>query len=74
MDLERLFSVNPADPEQKIRPVIGIYLRSGAAEQTQKEIQNYTGAAFTLLDHLNLPEEKVGILRQFGEKLMLRVV
>lgn len=73
-DLEQLFSVSPADTEHKVKIVKDIYIQSGAADQTQKEIEKYTEAAFELLQHLNLTKDKIAILKQFGEELMKRAV
>ncbi len=73
-ELDHLFSINPKDPTDKILTVKEIFLNSGAAEATQKEIEKYSNRAFSLLDGINISEEKKEMLRQFGYNLMQRKV
>jgi len=72
--LEQLFSVNLEDNSDKIETVKQFFITSGSAEVTQKEIENYTNKAFTVLETLNISEEKKTILKQFGKGLMTRKV
>lgn len=72
--LQHLFGINPTDTSDKIETVKQLYISSGAAEATKKEIENYTNKAFSVLEHLQISEDKKAILRQFGEQLMTRNV
>lgn len=73
-ELVDLFSIQPNDPSDKIKTIKTIFETSGAAQLTQKEIENYTNKAFGILDGLKLATEKKEVLRLFGENLMRRKV
>ncbi len=73
-ELEHLFSINPKDPTDKISTVREIFLTSGAAEATRDEIEKYSNHAFSLLEIINISEEKREMLREFGNSLMQRNV
>ncbi len=73
-ELEHLFSINPKDPTDKISTVREIFLTSGAAEATREEIEKYSNHAFSLLELINISEEKREMLREFGNSLMQRNV
>ena len=73
-ELEHLFSINPKDPIDKISTVREIFLTSGAAEATRDEIEKYSNHAFSLLEIINISEEKREMLREFGNSLMQRNV
>ncbi|QQX77815.1 MULTISPECIES: polyprenyl synthetase family protein [Aequorivita] len=73
-ELDHLFSINPKDPTDKILTVREIFLNSGAAEATQKEIEKYSNYAYSLLDDINISDEKKAMLRSFGNDLMKRNV
>lgn len=73
-ELEHLFSITPKDPTDKISTVKEIFLTSGAAEATKEEIEKYSNHAFSLLEAINISEEKREMLRQFGNSLMERNV
>jgi geranylgeranyl diphosphate synthase type II len=73
-ELEHLFSINPKDPTDKISTVREIFLTSGAAEATRDEIEKYSNNAFSLLEIINISEEKREMLREFGNSLMQRNV
>jgi geranylgeranyl diphosphate synthase type II len=72
--LENLFSINPKDSSQKIETVKAIFKSSGAAKATISEIEAYTQKANTILETLQLSEEKKEKLREFGKWLMERTV
>lgn len=74
VQLEHLYSIAPEDPSGKIDTVRGIFQNSGAAEQTRKEIRDYTEQAFAVLEELDIPKDKKELLRSFGETLMEREV
>lgn len=74
LQLEQLFSVNLEDNGEKIETVKQFFIESGSAEATQKEIENYTNKAFSVLETLNVSEEKKVLLKDFGSNLMTRKV
>lgn len=74
LQLEDLFSKNFEDNTEKIKTVKQFFISSGSAEATQKEIENYTIKAFTVLEHLEISEAKKAQLKDFGNSLMTRKV
>ncbi|WP_338357736.1 polyprenyl synthetase family protein [Yeosuana marina] len=74
LQLQHLFSINPSNPEEKIQITKQIFISSGSADATKQEIKSYTKQAFSVLETLNISEDKKLILKQFGEKLMNRKV
>ena len=73
-ELKNLFSIKPQNPHEKIQTVKQIFIKSGAAEVTRKEIEKYTKRAFQILESLDVPDKKKGVLQRFGNKLMNREV
>ncbi|PWI28971.1 polyprenyl synthetase [Flavobacteriaceae bacterium LYZ1037] len=73
-ELLHLYSLETKNHFEKIKTTKQIFVSSGSAEATQKEIQNYTTKAFLVLDKLHISEENKQALRQFGEELMNRNV
>lgn len=73
-ELLHLYSISPEQPEQKIETVKGIFETSGIADLTRAEIEKYSHLAFTVLDEIDLPQEKKDRFRKFGEALMQRDV
>ena len=73
-ELVHLFSIHPEDNSDKINSVKQIFHSSGAAQATQKAIQNFTLKAFETLDKMNVSEDKKVMLTNFGENLMKRNV
>lgn len=74
MQLEHLYSTYPEDDEEKVSTVKQIFLSTGSAEATKMEIEIYTIKAFSILNSINISEDKKAILKQFGEELMKRNV
>ena len=74
LQLEHLYSINPIDASMKIETVKSLFLSSGAAELTRKEIAGYTQKAFGILEQLEIGEDKKQLLRSFGGKLMEREI
>ena len=72
--LRHLFSIQPSDNSDKINSVKDIFNQTGASEATQNAIQHYTFKAFETLEKMNIGNDKKGILKAFGEKLMSRNV
>ncbi|MDW5289306.1 polyprenyl synthetase family protein [Formosa sp. PL04] len=73
-ELQDLFSISPTDSSDKVQSVKQLFLSSGAADATTKEIESYTNQAFSVLDTLDISQDKKNLLRQFGENLMTRKV
>ena len=72
LQLERLYSVNPTDPSDKIDTVKQLFVSSGSAEATKIEIEKYTKKAFSVLESLKISEENKNALKAFGNDLMNR--
>ena len=73
-ELIRLFSFSSDDNKAKIETVKQFFVSSGSVKETKAQIQNYTNKALSVLQHLNISEEKKAVLKQFGEDLMSRNV
>ena len=73
-ELKQLFRTQPEDSFDKINAVKEIFNNSGAAQATQKAIQDYTFEAFETLEKMNISEEKKAMLQSFGVNLMGRKV
>ncbi|WP_296381127.1 polyprenyl synthetase family protein [Winogradskyella sp.] len=58
--------------ENKVDKVKGLFNNSGASNATQSAVKDYTDKAFTVLEALNISEDKKQLLRLFGEQLMNR--
>ena len=74
IQLKQLYEISPKDSSEKVETIKQIFISSGAADRTKKEIENYTHKAFKLLDNLTISEEKKQILIGFGKNLMNRKV
>ncbi|MGA1226913.1 MAG: polyprenyl synthetase family protein [Tamlana sp.] len=73
-ELIRLFSSNPEDVSTKIQTAKQHFESSGSAEATKKAISDYTNKAFSVLEVLNITEDKKELLKIFGQRLMNRTV
>ena len=69
-----LFSIHPQDSSDKIEAVKEIFVASGAAQETQNAIQDFTFKAFDTLQNISIDNDKKEMLRTFGENLMGRKV
>ena len=72
--LADLFSIHPQDNSAKIEAVKEIFIASGAAQETQNAIQEFTFKAFDTLHNISIDDDKKEMLRTFGESLMGRKV
>ncbi|WP_111308444.1 polyprenyl synthetase family protein [Confluentibacter sediminis] len=72
--LSKLFNEKPIDNLFKIEQVKTLFLTTGSAEATQKEIKFYTTKAFSVLDALNISQDKKELLKAFGNQLMNRTI
>ena len=73
-DLVEKMSNNSISNDDKVASVKALFNNSGASEATQNAVKDYTNKAFTVLETLNITEEKKHLLRLFGEQLMNRRV
>ncbi|MFD0796096.1 polyprenyl synthetase family protein [Maribacter chungangensis] len=73
-ELSHLFSIQPKDPADKITTIKNLFVETGSAALTQREIEAFTNKAFAVLEGLQLTEEKKDLLQLFGENLMRRKV
>jgi geranylgeranyl diphosphate synthase type II len=72
--LRHLFSIDPKDPAEKINTVKQLFVDSGAAEATQKQIALYTQHAFEKLEKIEVSDEKKQVLRDLGKSLINRKI
>ncbi|WP_203257555.1 polyprenyl synthetase family protein [Hyunsoonleella ulvae] len=72
--LEHLYTTDTADAEEKIVAVKGLFTSTGAAQATKTAVEDYTTKAFSVLDTLNISDDRKQILKEFGIGLMGRKV
>lgn len=68
------FETQPKDSTKKVDAVKSIFVSSGAEKATKQAVEDYTNKAFSVLEHLELSEDKKSLLNQFGMALMTRNV
>ncbi len=73
-ELIKLFSTSPKDPSEKIHRVKSIFERSGAVAATEEKIAAYTLTANSILEQVQISEDRKEKLREFGHWLMGRTV
>src|SRR6056297_2156344 len=73
-ELSDLFSIQPKDPSDKIKTIKTLFVETGSAALTQKEIEAFTQKAFAVLEGLRIAKDKKDLLQLFGENLMRRKV
>ncbi|SFC89061.1 polyprenyl synthetase family protein [Algibacter pectinivorans] len=73
-ELSQLFASNPDDVTTKIEVAKQFFVSTGSADATKNAIQEYTKKAFTVLESLNIAEDKKQLLKSFGNNLMNRTV
>ncbi len=71
-ELLDLYSIQPNNPSAKIENIKGIFMESGAAELARTSTVEYTDRAFKILASMDISENKMEVLRGFGEQLMAR--
>nr|WP_298995712.1 polyprenyl synthetase family protein [uncultured Allomuricauda sp.] len=74
VELEKLFSEKPENPEEKINRTKELFQKTGSVVFLKKEIENYTDSAFESLDKVSASEENKILLKQFGKQLMERTI
>ena len=74
LKLTDLYTNDTFDNDAKVNMVKRIFHTSGASKTTEQEIKNYTNKAFSVLESLNISEEKKQLLKAFGNQLMNRNV
>lgn len=73
VQLKQWFKTSEAfSTEDKISAVKDLFLATGAAEASQKLMQNYTQKAFNTLESLSLNQEASTVLIDFANQLMQR--
>ena len=70
--LKTLYGKNSFHSDEKIATVLQIFEQTGATEATNQSIQDYTKAAFDVLNSLEIDPIKKEPLRDFGIQLMTR--
>lgn len=73
-ELEAFFAVTEGDGVEKIRRVKELFIETESAKASQGLIKEYTDNALTILEALDIPEDKKELLRQFSLELMDREV
>ena len=73
-ELEDLYSLQPEDPEQKVKIVRDIFKSSGTVDETRAQIQKYTKRAFKDLEAIAGYPQAIKALTEFGNMLMKRDV
>ena len=72
--LKNLYLQNKLSDVEKIIKVKDLFLSSGSVDYTIKEIQNYTELAFSVLNSIDITQEKKNLLHDFGNSLMNRSI
>lgn len=72
-ELKTLYESSTEDLDQKIATTLNLFEQSGATEITKQAIQNYTQAAFDVLETIEIEPNKKQLLRDFGSMLMTRM-
>jgi geranylgeranyl diphosphate synthase type II len=70
--LKTLYGKNSVHSDEKIATVLQVFEQTGAADATNQSIQDYTKAAFDVLNSLEIDPIKKEHLRDFGIQLMTR--
>ena len=73
-ELRNLYSITPNDPTEKIEIVKRIFDQTGAVKAAEKAIEDYTSNANSVLDTLEMANDRKETLRTFGTWLMRRKV
>jgi geranylgeranyl diphosphate synthase type II len=72
--LSMWFDTQPEDSVEKIEAIKQLFVASGAEKATRMAVENYTNKAFSVLENLNLSDEKKNAFKAFGMSLMTRNV
>jgi len=72
--LVELFSTHPENTSSKLETAKALFKSSGSADATKQAIEAYTKKAFSVLQNLNISQEKKMLLKDFGSQLMNRNV
>ncbi|PQB05209.1 polyprenyl synthetase family protein [Aureitalea marina] len=70
--LRQLYSVQPADPSEKVDTVMDLFVQSGADKAIQKAVEYFTIKANEELDNIDLSDQAKQQFRDFGLWLMNR--
>ncbi|MCC1484340.1 polyprenyl synthetase family protein [Winogradskyella immobilis] len=70
--LHKWFQSQPENPQEKVNSVKQLFVETGAEQATKLAVEFYTNKAFSVLEILDLPDDKKQLLKQFGIGLMTR--
>ena len=70
--LMRLYKFPTENEKEKIAKVTQLFISTGSDLFLRSEVENYTLKAFSILDTLEISEQKKEILKEFGKSLMNR--
>ena len=70
--LIRLYKFPIENEKEKIAKVTQLFISTGSDLFLRSEVENYTLKAFSILDTLEISEQKKEILKEFGKSLMNR--
>ena len=70
--LMRLYKFPIENEKEKIAKVTQLFISTGSDLFLRSEVENYTLKAFSILDTLEISEQKKEILKEFGKSLMNR--
>ena len=73
-NLQDLMTNTVVSDSEKVEKVKVLFNASGAADATQLAVKDYTKKAFSVLEKLNISDDKKQMLLLFGEQLMNRRV
>ncbi len=71
-ELEQWFSISTDNIKEKVDRVKHLFTTTGSRQATKLEIEKFTIKAFSVLDSINISNNKKAMLKQFGEDLMNR--
>lgn len=73
-ELYTLYTTQPKDEAEKITRVTELFVITQSHTYLREQVEIYTLKAFTILDALDVPNEKKEILKEFGKNLMNRTI
>lgn len=72
--LSKWFESQPKNSENKVEEVKQLFIKTGAEAAIKEAVGVYTEKAFSVLETLNIPQDKKVVLKEFGKGLMTRNV
>lgn len=71
--LNHYFSSTTFDPQEKVAAVLDIYKKLKIKEATEDLMDKYYQSAMSILDQIDVPQERKTLLKSFADKLQDRV-